>query len=959
MKNRRKHGNAYILRSNINKKFVQLQRIIYDLMSRSENLEFQRKFLHEFFNPKIDNAINTYREHINKMQKTSFSDYDFIVERTDRFYQRKMKNMLNDYNDNITKYKNQSVYSADELDKTKEYTLSIIKELNNLIKTLENDLVKIVEYSKSEMKRKIDEIQTNGKKELEEEIKKNEERDKRFILDSERHCKQMEEEHQLMIQKITNGYTPPKIDIQLLIAKKNEIKRILYDGQVKMNSLKNFSMNNLNLIKNKISQLIKEMTILQHNNNDSLNVQQKIYNDLLSKFLSEIEELNKKIQEISLKHQTERGQLEKEYQNLIKLLQNEYQTKKNNLNQNCYTNESQIKLLIKSLYENRKTIKISLEEKQKQEHERLEGIQKEIDESIQKFKDEINTFVGELSIQKLNHKNQVKSYQLTFISNREKFTKTYNEEISSLKNKLLKAKNISGQEIKNAQNDINQLQKERNDLLDRNRTVMDEFNVNEKDEIDKLMDEREKKINTLNQQISNMLEKEKNDIGAKINKVMEENKRKKDELIKRLQNKYENEMNLIKDAGYSKVDYNNLLKEFQNLHSRLSDESDHMVPFVIDDDVFARMLLVIKDLENELEDHKRMTATQRSLLNNDWEETIKKENSRFNAQNSMRPPSRARNQVIQSLKCQIALIQKTKKEEIEKLKKVLDEALHAHHQFCNNYNVKIDDEDDTEYDNIVKRLHNEYSALLNNQKNLVDDMNAQYDNKLSDLEKEHESQMKAIETKSCAVRESISQQISFFENKSKELTNTLNKNQMVYAQAYEESKRNSKCEYDRSKAEFIENEHLLQKKCKEQSFQNSRNHDSYHADELKQRNRLESIFKEKNDNNEIYIDRQKKKIDELKTEIKKRMDEMYVKKSIIVRKAGERTSRACDLDRIERLERQLSIQTNQLKSSLNEISDYRTLYVSQEKAINQHFGGMPEIGIFQMNQRRNSNITVI
>ena len=74
------------------------------------------------------------------------------------------------------------------------------------------------------------------------------------------------------------------------------------------------------------------------------------------------------------------------------------------------------------------------------------------------------------------------------------------------------------------------------------------------------------------------------------------------------------------------------------------------------------------------------------------------------------------------------------------------------------------------------------------------------------------------------------------------------------------------------------------------------------------------------------------------------------KKEFFSKKAAEPISESPENDRTERLEKHLKMVTNQLNTALQDLVEYKNLYISQEKKINQNFNGMPEIGTYKKKQ---------
>ncbi|OHS97249.1 hypothetical protein TRFO_09494 [Tritrichomonas foetus] len=958
MRTKARKINVSILRSNLNKKLIQLQRIIYDLSSKSDNYDFQRKFLHDYFNPRIDNAINTYRDHISKMQKTSYDDYDFIVDRTDRFYQRKIRNLNKSHTEEIQKMQDETTNIVDELDQEKMTALETIKKLSYQIDSMNKQFNKMVDDIQNSLKVCIENTRMKGEKELKEEIEKTTLRDQKFIEDSEKHCQDLADEHKLMIEKIKNGYNPPTINIQTIISKTREIKRDINDGKRNVISMMSYLSDQMKQHKNNVKQLVQQMKDMRHNDYDKINELQNKMRHELKEQDAIISALKTKLNDLR-KQQIE--EIEKQNNLLSSLkteLDEEFENKKKNLNANNLNFESQIAVLKKSFDDKKKVILLTFGKRKKEIQMRIDEIMTQIEEEEKKFETQKKEFVSQLSWSlQQSYKTEVRSFQMVFMKNKETMKKEYEDQIKKLKEKILNSKNSDEKAVANAENEFTELNSQKEKMIENHQIFICEFDNNEYEEIKKIENEKNEKIEILHQQIDSMLSKEKEDNYTRIEQIKAENERKKQQLLKDKNNQYNNEMDIIKSKGFSRDEYLKMEQKYQNEYQRLIEDSQNMTPFIVNEDMFTYMTHVITDLENELEDHKIMVSSQSRLISHDYQDKIDQENLRFNNLQNRRAPSRARNQVIQSLKTQISNTIKEKEDKIYQLQIILAGFTSINSPSKKRNNTIKDEEDNIEYKNQINELHNLLNDIMIQQRMSIEKIKNEIMDEKNEIESEHSRLIKNIQTKICAVKESLKQQNSFFEEKNRQLNNTLQMNKMIYTKTYEETKRNGKCEAERMKAEFIEKEHLLKKKCSEQAFQNSRNNDSYKAKEQEEYQKHTKSLNDHEDQMKRFIISQRKKVDDLKREIKHRMDDMQVKKGIIVRKAGERPSRSCDLERIERLEQQLSIKTNQLRNSIQDMSEYRTLYVAQEKVINQHFGGMPDVGILQMNQRR-PNISV-
>ena len=320
MRSKSRRRSNTILHSNICKKLTQLHRIIYDLSSSSQNLNFQREFLNSYFNPKIDDAINSYHEHIKKMQKVALDDYQFIVERTDRFYQRKVRNLRKTYDEEIETLKSESILKINELDEQKALTIQTSNELITHLSNLEMNYEQFVEMIKKEIQASISQEIQRGDNEITLELEKWKAREEKHIQDSEKHMEEMLSSHQILIKQIYDSNRIPTLNLQTFISKMKDIGRYICDSRNVFKSISSYQAQQLSKFKNDITQLIREMTYLVNKNQNELKNQENIINSQEPKYLDQINQLNELFKKKKCLFHEEVEQIEKQLTLLISKL---------------------------------------------------------------------------------------------------------------------------------------------------------------------------------------------------------------------------------------------------------------------------------------------------------------------------------------------------------------------------------------------------------------------------------------------------------------------------------------------------------------------------------------------------------------------------------------------------------------------------------------------------------------
>lgn len=935
MRTRRKKINP-TLRSNINKKMIQLHRIIFELQSTSEHLKFQKEFICDFFNPRIDNAINAYREHMSKMQKVALEDYDFIIDRTDRFYQRKYQNLLKSYSEEVDSLRNSSITAVNELDNEKQNALQLLSQFRNKIIIFEKDSQKEIEGRLNKFKFLVEKTKEEGEIKFKTEMSNLQLREQKFISESEQKHKKMMEDHLLLIELIKSGFIPPKLNISTIKSKIKDIKKCISGYKSNLQSLQSYALKQISVNRNKINQLIKDLILLMMKNQDEQISIQKVLDSQNAEFGKIIQQLKQNFDLIKQQYLLEIEQKLNELNSLKIQLQKEYDSKKNGLSQNDLNDEMQLSNLKKALDEELQSIMSSFENERKKMIQKVEDLQKQIELFIVQSEELINQLKNQLAELIEAHKSEIDDYKSTFNREKEELLKYFEKELRETIEQFKKSTDENTESEAQLKLTIKELENEKENLKTIHEQQMSEFDDKTAQELNDIQNETNEKVSTLENQLESMLEDYSKSLDNEILETIKDNEKKKSELIQNLTNQYESEMTMIRESGYSKAAYEQLLKKYQDEHLKLVEQLKQMVPFVITDDMFANMLLVINDLEKELQDHMIIASSQKRCINLEGEKKYDDLQKKITNLQQKTQNSRARNQTIQSIKIHIARTIKTKEETLSQLNNEYSQ-LFVSNRIRTRYNFNDDE---------INKLNDKLSEVIKDSENSISEQLSLTEQKKKSLCDEFSSQIQILNDEIKNVVSLTQQQNSFYQDKMNELNNTSNINKMNYNQSYENSVNYYLNVFDNMKRNFLESEHVLRLQIKDQSFQNSRNHDSYRSNELEEhRKHIKSLNETEEQNNEYLLNKQK-----IKDDMLNKINDFQSRKGIVVRKANDVQPQSPEKDKIEKLEHQLKVITNKLNVSLQDLIECKNIYMNQEKKINQGFKGNQETGSIKLKQ---------
>jgi hypothetical protein len=194
--------------ANYCRKFVQLHLIAVKLEGYRADLMFERDFIRNFFNPRIEKALITYRDHITKMQQTSIEDYEFILDRTKRFYDRKFIRLAAEHQGAITSFITSHSDKQSAVNAAIKEAHALIASLNKRMRQQESEFNATIESTKPLLPKRLQETRDQCRASMEKSRADLEQRDRKLTQDSRTRCSKLHQEHKLAKEQLQTQTSP-------------------------------------------------------------------------------------------------------------------------------------------------------------------------------------------------------------------------------------------------------------------------------------------------------------------------------------------------------------------------------------------------------------------------------------------------------------------------------------------------------------------------------------------------------------------------------------------------------------------------------------------------------------------------------------------------------------------------------------------------------------------------------
>lgn len=942
--------NREILRRNYNKKLIQLNKLVYELSWYSSEVSLQREFIQNFFNKQIDYSISIYRNQVKKLQNSSVDDYNFIVERTDRFYQRKYQKMKEmECADGSNVFTEISLFEKDIINAECQNLKNAINDINQKIRNEQKKYEEEIQNWQSSLFKKIKEVELEGQNNIDDFLKKSEEKYKKYKDDFNKRCevllknlngevaKLKNEKLDLNIQTCSFHYQ--KIDLNQY---RSGIESIQKQHLAQLYKIKIQIINKINEIKtkddlfqiehketaNNITNQISEMNKLIGKLNDDINLLLGQNNSELSSLKSNFEQLRNRNKEII----DEQSQL---------------------INQNSISSKSSIDYLIQSLQTKFDIFKQKISTEEQRKNYITNSISQEIEVSQKEFASQLSELTTELNSQKNQHKAIVEDFQNAFFSEKNEIMKVYQKKLDEAKSSIFLLKSNEDQVHNDCNLTLKNLQNEKKMLVSTHQKDLEELDQETENILNKLAIDHEYNMKTLQAQLDEMRNKDNIYFTSKIDEIEKQNQEIINHFKQQKETEYKSQIESLIKSGYSKDEYekleNSYQKEFEYLQNKLN-EANVITP---ESEIFKNMARVISDLKSEFKDHEVIIQSRARCLNFEWQQKIKKENERFARSpfnSAVLTNPRARDQMRKSFQGRIEDVQKEKNEILAKINEAQNSELIK--ERSKNVNLKDLQNEQEQIDQqkniLVQEALIKKEEMIKNKKEQIDQIQIQFGQEKREL------------------LNKINDQKTEFNSTYKKLNDSLLSAQIKHNQAEQNENNSFQSKLNAINFLFCEKKSELMSKINEMNDRSSSKSLSSSISSVSSSSSSSSLITQ--ETREAWtkqridfdakvqclreqISSEISKLNAKKDEISKNLDRIWKekldRKMKLSKIMSNWSSRSSDADIIAMLESNLKAVTLQLNSAINEMKKYKNLLIEQETQISKKFGGMSDIILLQ------------
>ncbi|OHT05085.1 hypothetical protein TRFO_06090 [Tritrichomonas foetus] len=835
------------------------------------------------------------------------------------------------------------------IEQEKENLKNLLKSVIEGSQARQTNFMKNIEATKADLADRINQAKQKYQAERNNHFVEAEKRMQQCRHDSEEKIRKLKEEHaQKLAQLRSEGKISVKIDnskIEAGIERMRAAAALLIGHKNKLIGLKETTAKCLKDNKSKIDKEIQEIMKIKKENDELLSKMDQQIDEIERPNKEMLEQLiqQQKDQKINFSNEYQKKfddfeklkeELFKEYENL-KLLNKDSLSKLNALFSDL---TKQHETEIGNLTKKHADIQAMLEENQKK-------LKKEISKAKKQHKKAKLDITNELN--ELKKKHEVEKDELGHILFQERTTKLseYDNAIKKMKSDISAAMGDDKKKEMKARDELESLEDNKTNLIANHQTEMKKIEGDEEDELEKLKKEFENKRNQLNSQISSSLEDLERENHDKINNAKSLNMNKKEDFINKLNSLNSEELSKIKQNGFSKDEFNSLEKKFQDDLNHLQKELNLIQPPKLEDNEKYRSLTkLIDDLEKELGLHTKNNQNEQDSLMKNWQSQEDSENERH--KQVLRPTSSGRNrdQAKIALMKKLEDMRKLKEEEISRLSKLLEDLIQSHTKEMENLEKeKIEAQQQEKIDRLQDQLENEEI----DSKRRIDSLLESFKLKLNSKNKEIEEKTNRFNTEINNSKSKIDEIVAQFESTKNELNSQIDS-------ILQKSQNNLDSEarkFEKDQNGMI-NDHNLQTHNLGQEI------DSFKHNIPLQKQKNEKQLQENSSQrqNEIdeYVRKVKKEIEDIKVHWKG-MEEFFEERiAVLINERNKwinmfetRPSRQCDIEQIEYLSNHLKMIQSQLTLALKDYTQFKAIYVEQDKKYNAMFGKNPKVGILQ------------
>lgn len=931
---------------NVSKKLSQLNKVIALFMTQAQEREFQLNYLHQKYNPEIDQVIQKACDYRGKLAQSVDKDKEDILNNYKLQYQQKYEQLVADLSTIIEKSTSLHQEKLENVENESATLKALIKSLLENSKEKQKVFLKSIEDSKAELSDRIGQLREKYKSERDAHSSEAEKRIKQCKKDSEERLKQLQSDHNdEMIKLRSENKVNVSIDstkYEKGLQKLRDAAQLLMGHKNKILQMKESISKS---IKNTKSQIDTEIQLIMKISQEN--------KELLSKMDLQIDELEKPNQ-LMLEQllQSQKDQLA-QFADAEALKRNEF----NELCAQLKQEYEDLKLKNKDALSKYNSIFGDLKKQQEEELEKLkqehlraanetELYQKKLNAEIKQTKQQFKKLKAQIKneIDELKKKHEIEKSDIGHILYQEREAENikHQNDMKILKDKLNAALGDDARKGMEAQENLNQLQNQKQQIIQDHNTEMVSFQAQEDDEFEQLKMDFANRSNELKNQISTSLDQLSTENEQKIQNTIDSNNQKKEELLKRLSIQNENELNGIQKVGFSRDEYKKLEANYQKILNQCQDELDKIQPPKLDDNEFYKSLMkTINELTKDVGIHTKKNSDEKSSILKKYTEEEENENKRHNE--AIRPNSsgRARDQAKMGMMKQIDDVRTFKNSEIARYNKILEELIQKHR---NEMSLLEDEKNKAMQSEQINKLKKDLEDTIKQGERKIQEHNNHFDSICNEKTKEIEKTTIHYIQESTSAHSLIDQLTSEFERLKNELLQKIN---LIQKNSEKDLENCQNC-HDRNLFNLTNNHSMTLHSINQEI-------NSLKSLIPSQKEKFEKDLKDNSSQrqNEIdeYVRSKKLEISDIKNKWKG-MEAFFEEKLAVLlanrdkfkKLFEQRPSRDCDIERIAMLTDNLSMYNNQLSLVLNDYKNYKSLLVQQEKKYNAMFGKNPKVG---------------
>lgn len=934
---------------NVSKKLSQLNKVIALFTTQAQEREFQLNYLHQKYNPEIDQVIQQACNYRQKLSLSLDKDKEEIFNNYKNQYKDKYDGLVTDLASVIEKANSLHTEKIENIEKETETLKSLLKSLTENSKEKQKSFLKNIEVFKSDLSDRMNQMREKYKAERDAHSAEAEKRIREYKKESEERLKQLQSDHnEQMIILRKDKKTDASIDCSKIkpgLQRLHDAIQIIMGHKNKLLQMQQTIKKNIQNTKNQIDSEIQLILKISKENKELLLKMDEQVEEIERPNKEMLEQLKQSQKDQLIQFAKLEEQKKNEFLELCARLKQEYADTKMKNKEAL----SQFNAIFGDLQKQQQEELEKLKAQYLQFEKEMEANQSKIQAEIKQNKSQYKKLKAQINseLDELRKKHEVEKSDIGHVLYQERdseITKHQND-IKLLKEKINAALGDDARKGLEVQESLNSLKNQKLQIIQSHEDEMNRFQSQEEDEFEQLKSSFNNKMNELQNQITNSIDQLARENDTQIQNTIESNNKIKNEMIKKYQIINENEINDIKKAGYSKDEYKKLEAYYIDLDKQLQDELNKIQPPKLEDnDFYKNLMKTINELTKDVDVHTKNNQNEKNSILKKYTEDEEAENKRHNE--AIRPTSSGRNrdQAKIGMMKQIDDMRKLKNAEIAKYNKILEELIQKHMQE-------------------MSELENEKNKAM--QKEKIDGLN-------SDL---------IQTTKECEKR--IQDHTNHFDSICNEKNIEIEKTTIHYIQ--EATNHHSRIDQMTAEFEALKNELLKQinsiqkqsendindcNKTLEKNVFNSSNAHSMSVHKMTQDiNSLKTsipLQREKNEKeikdnssqrqNEIdeYARSRKLEISDIKNKWKG-MEEFFEERISVLSSEREkfkklfeqRPSRECDIETIALMSEHLKMITNQLNISLKDYTQYKQMYVQQEKKYNAMFGKNPKVGTLQ------------